>query len=148
MNDMTMTSNKPYLIRALHAWICDNDCTPYLYVNTQSDNLRLPTHLLAENPLILNASPNACKDLALDNDAVSFQARFGGEVFDVYLPVSAIIAVVARETGQGMTFEWEKPAADDENAATEKSNTPSENIEKTNTNKANKEKKGGLKIVR
>ncbi len=108
-----MNSNKPYLLRALHEWICDNDCTPYLYVNTDAAGLQLPTHLLDENPLVLNTSLNACKDLQLDNEAVSFQARFSGQVYDVYLPMAAIMAIVARENGQGMSFEWASSETDD-----------------------------------
>lgn len=144
MIDTTMTNNKPYLIRAMHDWICDNAATPYLYVDTEAENLNLPEHLLAENPLILNASPNACRNLALENDAISFQARFSGQVFDVYLPIDAIIAIVARENGQGMQFEWQSnhDAEDSESDNNSKSTAP-----QPVDNEA-KPKKGGLKIVR
>ncbi len=108
-----MTSKKPYLLRALHEWICDNDCTPYLYVDTQVAGVVLPPHLLDENPLVLNVSYNACKNLQLSDGSVSFQARFSGEVAEVFLPIGAIIAIVARETGQGMSFDWaETPSGD------------------------------------
>lgn len=147
MNGETMTDNKPYLIRALHAWICDNECTPYLYINTQTDGLYLPAHLLAENPLILNLSPNACKDLCLENDGISFQARFSGQVFDVYLPIDAVIAIVARENGQGMTFELPVPTGEKPDEEQQKS----DNGEKTNVSAAKNPKKSGkkrLKVVR
>ncbi len=134
-----MTSNKPYLLRALHEWIVDNGCTPYLYINTQTKNLRLPAHLADENPLVLNSSPKACKDLQLTNDAISFQARFGGQVFTVHLPIDAIIAIVARENGQGMTFEWDETSAD-----ANEDNSHSEN----SGDNADKPRKSGLKIVR
>lgn len=140
MNDSNMTSNKPYLIRAMHEWIWDNDCTPYLYIDTQVAELQLPEHLFAENPLILNTSPNACKDLDLTNDAVSFQARFGGQVFDVYLPMDAIIAIVARENGQGMTFEL-STFSDEAAPEAEKNRDEEQQPSKPS-------KKGGLKIIR
>ncbi|PIE46401.1 MAG: ClpXP protease specificity-enhancing factor [Gammaproteobacteria bacterium] len=138
-----MTSNKPYLLRALHEWIVDNGCTPYLYINTQAKHLRLPAHLADENPLVLNSSPKACKDLQLTNDAISFQARFSGQVFTVHLPMDAIIAIVARETGQGMTFEWDGPTADSD----ENNNSHSEKSG-DNGDKQEKPRKSGLKIVR
>ncbi|PID65760.1 MAG: ClpXP protease specificity-enhancing factor [Gammaproteobacteria bacterium] len=138
-----MTSNKPYLLRALHEWIVDNGCTPYLYINTQANNLRLPAHLANENPLVLNSSPKACKDLQLTNTDISFQARFSGQVFTVHLPIDAIIAIVARENGQGMTFEWDESSADvDEN-----NNSHSENNGDSG-DKQEKLRKSGLKIVR
>ncbi len=101
-----MTSSKPYLIRAIYEWIEDNGLTPYLYVNTEraSENLRLPEHLLSESPLVLSISSSACVDLLIENDAISFQARFSGEVFDVYLPMSSILAIISRENGEGMSF--------------------------------------------
>ncbi len=135
-----MTSNKPYLLRALHEWICDNDCTPYLYVDTQAAGLVLPAHLSDESPLVLNASYNACKDLQLSNEAISFQARFSGEVAEVYLPMAAVIAIVARETGQGMTFDWdESPAEDEADSADTASMENDSPVAK---------KKGGLRVVK
>lgn len=105
MSEQPMTSNKPYLIRALHEWISDNHCTPYLYINTADQRLVLPTNLLAENPLVLNISANACKDLSIGEVAINFQTRFSGQITSVYIPIEAVMAIVARENGQGMTFE-------------------------------------------
>lgn len=101
----TMTDNKPYLLRAMYEWICDNELTPYIYVETSISGILLPDSLLAESPQVLNISSTACQQLSLANDAVSFQTRFAGKVFDVLLPVNSILAIVARENGQGMTFE-------------------------------------------
>jgi len=99
-----MTDNKPYLIRAIYEWIGDNDCTPYLYIDSEADGAKLPNMLIGDNPLVLNISPSACKDLLISNEAIAFQTRFSGMVFDVYLPMDAIIAIVAKENGQGMSF--------------------------------------------
>lgn len=150
MNTEVMTSNKPYLIRALHTWICDNDCTPYLYINTQVESLQLPEHLLADNPLILNASPNACRALSLENDSISFQARFSGQVVDVYLPIASVLAIVARENGQGMTFEL----IDELSEYTEEEPKKEPKVSATTAKKSDKEaeknstKKTGLKVIR
>lgn len=145
-----MTDNKPYLIRALHEWMWDNDCTPYLYVNTDCEGLQLPEYLFAENPLILNTSPNACKDLELGNDAISFQARFSGEVFDIYLPMSSIIAIIARETGQGMTFEIPEISdiATDNEDKTNNNKNDSKDATKSNHKSSGKKSSGGLKVIR
>lgn len=99
-----MTSNKPYLLRAIYEWICDNDCTPYLYVNTATKGIVLPSSLSEESPLILNISPAASMNLKIDSDLISFTARFSGQVFDIFLPLQSILAIVAKETGQGLSF--------------------------------------------
>lgn len=138
MNEVTMTSNKPYLIRAIHKWISDNDCTPYLYIDTLVKGLVLPEHLFGDNPLILNASVNACKDLNLADEAISFQARFGGQVFDIYLPIESVIAIIARENGQGMTFEL--------SAFTDEYNSKAPEEAEPQTDE--QPKKSGLKVIR
>lgn len=130
-----MTSNKPYLIRAIYEWICDNKCTPYLYVNTTSKGLVLPESLSEESPLILNISPTASVDLKVDTDFISFTARFSGQVFDIYLPLYSILAIVAKETGQGLSFPEEVSPADDE-------------VEPPITKDKPASAQGGLKIVK
>ncbi len=131
-----MTDSKPYLIRAIYEWICDNTQTPYVYVDTRVQGLLLPENLYADNPLILNISPAACQHLQLANEAITFQARFGGRVFDIYLPVDAVMAIVARENGQGMTFEVALP---DESGGDSQSN---------NNDKDKTPEKRGLKVVK
>ncbi|PIE45205.1 MAG: ClpXP protease specificity-enhancing factor [Gammaproteobacteria bacterium] len=101
---ISMTSNKPYLIRAIYDWICDNECTPYLYLDTTCKGLILPPHLLNDNPVALNISPSACQSLLINADDITFQARFSGQVFDIHCPMPAVIAILARETGQGLNF--------------------------------------------
>lgn len=141
-----MTDSKPYLIRAIYEWICDNEQTPYLYIDTRFNNLLLPEHLYAENPLVLNISPSACQDLQLGNDEITFQARFAGQAFDIYLPIGAIMAIVARENGQGMTFEvvLDESNSSDTNSDNEKA---ADNSNSDNKKKSAK-KKGGLKVVK
>ena len=97
-------SKLPYLIRALHEWIVDCEMTPYLLV-TVSDQVRVPADYVSDGRIVLNVSPAAIRDFLVVDSAVSFAGRFGGRPFDVYLPMSCVQAIYARETGEGMVFE-------------------------------------------
>lgn len=136
-----MNDSKPYLLRALYEWICDNDCTPYLYIDTAVSDVLLPQHLYQEEPLVLNISPSACNQLTMANDIIALQARFSGKIFDISVPISAVLAIVARENGQGMTFASisDAKATADANEKLAKSNT-TDNNKKTN--------KSPLKVVK
>ena len=99
-----MTSSRPYLIRALYEWITDNGLTPYILVDVEKEGLHAPLEYADNGKLVLNIAPRAVRDLKIDNDSVTFSARFGGLARDVYVPVPAILAIYARENGQGMLF--------------------------------------------
>lgn len=99
-----MNSSRPYLIRAIYEWIADNDKTPYLLVDASRDDLDAPIEYAEEGRLVLNASPRAVQGLSMGNDVIRFSARFGGVARGVTLPVGAVMAVYARENGQGMLF--------------------------------------------
>ncbi|MDX1593613.1 MAG: ClpXP protease specificity-enhancing factor [Gammaproteobacteria bacterium] len=99
-----MTSNRPYLIRAIHAWVVDNDCTPYLLVDANAAGVAVPTEHVEEGRIVLNISPRATEHLELGDETISFRARFGGRPTAVHLPVGAVLAIYARENGQGMMF--------------------------------------------
>jgi stringent starvation protein B len=105
-----MNSSRPYLIRALYEWIVDNECTPHLLVNAEYPGVQVPPGFASDGQIVLNASPSAVRQLHMDNQAVSFEGRFGGVAHSLYLPVPAILAIYARENGQGMVFEAEAPA--------------------------------------
>jgi len=102
-----MTSLRPYLIRALYEWIVDNGLTPYVLVDAECDHVLVPRQYVEDGRIVLNLSPGAVVGLEMDNEAVSFQARFGGTPMRVYLPVRSILAIYARETGRGMVFDEE-----------------------------------------
>jgi len=104
-----MTSSKPYLLRALYEWIIDNGLTPHIIVDTQAAGVDLPTHDAQDGRLVLNVSPLATRGLELGNDALSFQARFAGVPRDILLPIQSILAIYARENGQGMMFSGGEP---------------------------------------
>jgi stringent starvation protein B len=97
------TSTRPYLIRALHDWCTDNGFTPYLavYVDAQ---VQVPTEYVKNNEIVLNVGFEATSALKLGNEAIEFKARFGGASRDIVVPVDHVIAIYARENGQGMAF--------------------------------------------
>jgi stringent starvation protein B len=99
-----MTSSRPYLIRALYEWIVDNGFTPYMLVDTSLDVVEVPRAFVENGRIILNISPEATHSLVLGNEAVTFNARFSGTAMDVYVPVVSVLAIYARENGQGMMF--------------------------------------------
>ncbi|WP_246505990.1 ClpXP protease specificity-enhancing factor [Kistimonas asteriae] len=104
---MSMTSSRPYIIRALYEWIVDNDCTPYLLVDTTVSGVDVPDQFAGEEQVVLNLAPMAIRDMDVSNEAVMFLARFGGRTFQVCVPVGAVMAIYAKENGQGMVFEVE-----------------------------------------
>lgn len=117
-----MNSSRPYLLRALYEWIVDNDCTPHLLVNAEHAQARVPESFVNDGQIVLNISPSAVRYLEMDNAAVSFEGRFGGVPHQLYVPVEAVLAIYARENGQGMVFDAaetpeensEGPSGDDE----------------------------------
>jgi len=99
-----MTPSRPYLVRALNEWILDNDMTPYLVVDAGLQGVQVPQEFVTDGQIVLNICPTAVVDLSIDNEAVEFSARFGGVPMQVYVPFTAIMAIYAKENGQGMVF--------------------------------------------
>ncbi len=98
------TSNRPYLIRAMYDWIVDNEWTPNFQVDADYPNIYIPRQFVEEGLIVLNASPNAVRQLEMTNDWFSFKARFQGLEQEVGFPPEAVLAIFARENGQGMPF--------------------------------------------
>jgi stringent starvation protein B len=107
-----MTSNRPYLVRALYEWLVDNGKTPYLMVNADSQGAQVPRRFVEGGRIILNVDPSAISGLVLGNDWISFSARFGGMAEEILIPPSAVLGIYARENGQGMLFPDEDPEVD------------------------------------
>lgn len=101
---MADVSTKPYLIRAIYDWCTDSGFTPYVAVAVD-ETVRVPAEFVNNGEIVLNVSALATSRLLIDNEAISFQARFGGVAREVYVPMAQVIAVYARENGQGMAFE-------------------------------------------
>lgn len=99
-----MTSSRPYLLRALWEWITDNGFTPHLLVDATVEGTVVPEGFVDQGKITLNIGPSAVQGLHIADEAVTFSARFAGAPMDVYVPVQAVLAVYARENGQGMMF--------------------------------------------
>ena len=99
-----MTSSRPYLIRAMYQWVVDNGMTPHLLVDAGSEKCLVPKSLVNDGKIVLNIAPMAVNGLVLGDDEISFSARFDGKPDALSFPVSSVLAVYARENGQGMMF--------------------------------------------
>lgn len=103
-----MTSNRPYLLRALYEWIIDNGMTPQVLVDASHPGVEAPMESVQKDKLVLNVGPQAVTGLELGKEWILFNARFGGVARQVTVPVEAVLAIYARENGQGMMFAEEK----------------------------------------
>jgi stringent starvation protein B len=99
-----MTSNRPYLLRALYEWISDNGLTPHVLVDAGFEGVDVPDHAIAEGKIVLNIATDATEHLQLENEIIFFHARFSGKPYKITVPMGAVIAIYARENGQGMMF--------------------------------------------
>jgi stringent starvation protein B len=144
---MTMTSSRPYIMRALYEWILDNDCTPYVLVNAEDPGVDVPRQFVKDGQIVLNISPNAVVDLAIDNDSLHFNGRFGGVPIDVYVPMASVVGIYARENGQGMVFDlddspWPEPPEDPPGGG------PAGGERRAGEGKGGSDKRPSLKVVK
>lgn len=131
-----MTPSKPYLIRGLYQWLLDNQMTPYILADTSSDDVLVPRGVANDGKVVLNLAPSAIQNLEMTNDFLSFSARFNGVAQDIYCPMSSILAIYARENGEGMMFSAESEDSQAQGKAVVESG------------KAKKPSKPGLKVVK
>ena len=103
-------SRRPYLTRAMHEWITDNGQTPHLVMDATVSGVVVPRQYVRDDKIVLNVSYGATSGLLMKNDFITFSARFGGTPFNIQLPVSAVLGVYSRESGQGMLFSEDDPA--------------------------------------
>jgi stringent starvation protein B len=108
----SMTTNRPYLIRAIYDWIVDNDLTPYLLVNADRPDVEVPQEYVSAGRIVLNISPKACRGLHIENDKILFTARFSGLATQIVLSPEAVFSIYAKENGRGMEFgeEYDLPS--------------------------------------
>lgn len=109
-----MTSHRPYLLRALYEWIADNGMTPHLLVDATRSGVQVPMFAVKDGRIVLNVAERAVAKLEMSNEHVRFSARFGGVSHAVSVPISAVLAIYARETGQGMALPEELGADADQ----------------------------------
>ena len=107
---MNTLSQQPYFLRALYEWCVDSGHTPYLTVRVDKQT-RVPQAFVRDGQIVLNVGPSAVRNMHMDNDWVTFSARFGGMSHSIEIPVGNVIAIYARETGEGMAFESLEPAS-------------------------------------
>ena len=107
-----MSSNRPYLLRAIYDWISDNNLTPYVLVDAGFAGVRVPPQVVKNGQVVLNLAMRAVANLDLGNEWISFQARFSGVSQTIQIPVQAVLALYAQENGQGMMFPADEEGGD------------------------------------
>lgn len=110
---MSMTSTRPYLLRAFYEWIVDNEFTPYVVIRTDLPNVKVPNQYIEDDKIVLNISPYATDKLNISNEAIEFHASFSGLVTEIHAPIASVIAIYANENGRGMVFGEEEDDGDD-----------------------------------
>lgn len=131
-----MTSNKPYLIRALYEWLVDNEATPYILVNAQHQQVEIPAGIEKDGQVVLNIAARAVQGLEMQNSHIAFSARFNGRSQNIFIPMAAIMAIYSMEDGEGMMF------------ADETAGVNTEQQEPAKQSAADDNKKPGLSIVK
>lgn len=140
MNDVGMSSNRPYLVRALYEWIVDNGLTPHVLVDADFPNVSVPDSAVRQGKVVLNVGPTAVRELVMDNEQIGFSARFGGQPHVVYVPVQAVQAIYARENGQGMMFAPEPDGGGDDDRG------PGDDA--SETNESSEDRRQHLRVVK
>jgi stringent starvation protein B len=107
-----VTPNRPYLLRAFYEWIVDNDCTPYLVIDADYPETKVPPQFVQNGQIVLNMAPSAVSQMQMGNDVLSCSARFGGHPFALYIPVKAVLAIYAKENGAGTVFTLDEDETD------------------------------------
>jgi stringent starvation protein B len=122
MTTIVMSSNRPYLLRAMYEWIADNGMTPYILVDAAAPDVSVPRSAIKDGRIVLNIAARAVAQLELGKDRVSFMARFSGVSQVVEVPMGAVLAIYAQENGQGMMFpaEGQTPPTSTPDAAPKK----------------------------
>jgi stringent starvation protein B len=146
--DIATTSTRPYLLRALHEWMLDNQLTPQLVVDAQSPDVQVPRQFVQDGRIVLNVSTSAVRHLILGNEFVEFSARFSGSPFQVSVPVAHVSAIVARENGAGMSFPPEPERGTAERSQGEESGDTDSPPDDPPPTRPSSAKRGHLKIVK
>ena len=111
---MSMTSNRPYLLRALHEWILDNGMTPYVVIDADMPNVNVPERYVEDGKIVLNLSKTAALNMKIENEVMRFTTSFSGVSCIVSAPVTAVLAIYSKENGRGMIFPDDEDELDDD----------------------------------
>ncbi|RXS43142.1 ClpXP protease specificity-enhancing factor [Idiomarina sp. 29L] len=143
-----MTPKRPYLLRALYEWIVDNELTPHLVVDATIVGTVVPQNFVSDGQIVLNISSSAVQGLQLGDAEVRFNARFGGKPMQVVVPMTAALAIYARENGAGAMFEAE-PELDNMPELDEEPEASTSSSEESSDSSSDKPKKRShLKVVK
>ncbi len=147
---MQFSSNKPYLLRAIYEWVVDNEGTPHVVLFADNPQVIVPQQYIDNGKIILNINPSAAEELLIDDDGLSFKARFGGSPYEIYSPINAIMSLYASETGEGMSFDIENEIPPDDTPPKPTGPKSLDNAKpvKKPAVKPNKSKRPALKIVK
>jgi stringent starvation protein B len=142
--DQNLTPTRPYLLRAMHEWMSDNSQTPLVVIDANAEAVTVPEQHVKDGRIILNISWSATQNLVMDNEQISFTARFSGVPSQVLVPIAAVKGIYARESGQGMMFQDEPVSqAANENVKIDKNSSPNDDDDtKPPRNR------GGLRVVK
>ncbi len=119
-----MTSSRPYLVRAMYQWIVDNGLTPHILVDATQSEVDVPAQHIQDGKIVLNIAPMAIQGLTLGDADITFSARFSGKSRSLFIPMQAVLAVYARENGQGMMFSEDDDAGVDAGTPPDDDNDP------------------------
>ncbi|WP_434353748.1 ClpXP protease specificity-enhancing factor [Psychrobacter sp. HD31] len=140
--DANLSPTRPYMVRAIYQWIEDNHLTPYLMVDATHDHAKVPTEYIQDGRIVLNIASAAVGAMAMENDFVTFKARFGGVSQEIWVPMQAVMGIYAKENSQGMFFD---PNEYDNYQPIDSNETSSHTKTKQ---KPKRENKAGLKVLK
>jgi len=147
-NNESMTSNKPYLIRALNEWILDNQMTPFLLVDANIEGVEVPEQNIRDGKIILNVAPGAVQEITFEDEWIYFSARFSGQAFMINVPINAVLAIYAKENGRGMMFAGDDTLAEGNAKIEEKKESGNKNLSNIKIKDQDTRKKPVLTIVK
>ncbi|KAA0914208.1 ClpXP protease specificity-enhancing factor [Psychrobacter sp. ANT_WB68] len=139
----SITPTRPYMVRALYEWIEDNALTPYLMVDATADNVQIPREHVQDGRIVLNIASRATGNMSMGNEYINFSARFGGVSQEIWVPLTAVMGIYAKENSQGMFFdpnEYENYEPEEEPTSVSKITTA--------TPKPKRDNKAGLKVLK
>ena len=140
----SITPTRPYMVRALYQWIEDNALTPYLMVDATADNVQIPTEHVQDGRIVLNIASRATGNMSMENDYIHFSARFGGVSQEIWVPLTAVMGIYAKENSQGMFFD----PAEYDNYVPEEEDAPITSKKSATAPKPKRDNKAGLKVLK
>ena len=145
MSDTTsIAPTRPYMVRAIYQWIEDNELTPYMMVDATGDNLQIPVEHVQDGRIVLNIASRATGNMSMENDYINFSARFGGVSQEIWVPLTAVLGIYAKENSQGMFFDPNEydnyEPGEDSTSTPTKASSPAA--------KPKRDNKAGLKVLK